>query len=119
VDQAHQLKVLLQGQQKMIPLYENDSQFGTELSFEFSDAIAEKGKAFGDGELTLKNALMSGSLPVSKLRFNLKQCACAVKMRVAAFAALLFSLLPASTTTLHDSDAVLRLIGSCKNILKI
>ena len=31
---------------------------------------------------------MSGSLPVSKLRFNLKHCACAVNIRASTFASL-------------------------------
>jgi len=57
VDKAHQLKKSLQGQQKMISLYKNDSQLGTELSFKFSEAIAEKGKAFSDGEF-VKHCLM-------------------------------------------------------------
>jgi len=34
-----------------------------------------KGKAFSDGKIIFKNALMSGSLPASELRFNLKKCA--------------------------------------------
>jgi len=54
----------------------------------FSEAIEEKGKTFSDGEIILTNALTSGSLPVSKLRFNLKECACAVKIRVSSFASL-------------------------------
>jgi len=58
------------------------------LSFKFSKAVAEKEKAFSGSELVLKNALMSGSLPISKLPFNLKQCACAVKIRVPTFASL-------------------------------
>jgi len=70
----------------MISLYENDTQLGIELSFKFSKAIAEKEKAFSDSKQIFKNALMSVSLPVSKLRFNLKQCACAVKIRVPTFA---------------------------------
>jgi len=42
----------------MISLYKNDTQLGTELSFEFSEAIAEKGKAFSDGEF-VKHCLMT------------------------------------------------------------
>jgi len=52
------VKRSLQGQQKMISLYKNDSQLGTELSFKFSEAIAEKGKAFSDGEF-VKHCLMA------------------------------------------------------------
>ena len=66
----------------------NDTRLGTELSFKFNEAIEEKGKAFSDTEIIFKNALMSGSLPVSKLRFNLKQCACAVKIKASTFASL-------------------------------
>jgi len=58
----------LYGQQKIISLYKNDTQFG---SFKFSEATAEKEKAFRDGEIILNNTLMSGSLLVSKLHFNL------------------------------------------------
>ena len=72
----------------MISLYKNDAQLGTELSFKFSEAIAEKGKAFNDRKIVLKNAPISASLPVSELRSNLKQCACAVKMRVSTLASL-------------------------------
>ena len=42
------------GQQKMIPLYKNDTQLGTELSFKVSEAVSEKGKAFSDGQIILK-----------------------------------------------------------------
>jgi len=56
VDKAHQLKTSLQGQQKMISLYQNN-QHGTELSFKFSEAIAEKGKTFIDCEF-VKHCLM-------------------------------------------------------------
>jgi len=41
------------------------------MSFKFSEATAEKEKAFRGGEIIFKNALMLGSLPVSKLHFNL------------------------------------------------
>ena len=34
----------------MILGYKDDSQFATELSFKISEAIAEKGKPFSDGE---------------------------------------------------------------------
>ena len=70
MDQARQLKVPLQGQRKMISLHKNDSQVGTELSFEFSEVIAEKEKAFRDDDRIIKNALMSGSFTASKLHFN-------------------------------------------------
>jgi len=42
VDQAHQLKMSLQGQQKMISHYKIDTAW-IELSFKFSEATAEKG----------------------------------------------------------------------------
>jgi len=56
--------MILQGYQKMISLYENDTQLGIELSFKFSKAIAEKEKAFSDSKQIFKNALMSVSLSV-------------------------------------------------------
>jgi len=48
VDKAHQSKKSLQGQQKMISLYKNDSQSGAELSFKINEAIAENGRDFSD-----------------------------------------------------------------------
>jgi len=50
--------MLLQGQQKIISLYKNYTQLGTELSFKFSEAIAEKRKAFSDVEMIFKNAML-------------------------------------------------------------
>jgi len=41
----------------MISLYKNDTQLRTELSFKFSEAIAEKGEGFSDGEF-VKHCLM-------------------------------------------------------------
>ena len=57
VDKANKLKRSLQGQQKMISVYKDDSQITTELSYKISEVIAEKGKAFGDGEF-VKHCLM-------------------------------------------------------------
>ena len=57
VDKANKLKRLLQGQQKMISVYKDNSQITTELSYKISEAIAEKGKAFSDGEF-VKHCLM-------------------------------------------------------------
>ena len=45
VHKANKLKRSLQGQQKMISVYKDDSQITTELSYKISEAIAEKGKA--------------------------------------------------------------------------
>ena len=50
VNKANKLKKSLQGQQKMISIYKDDSEIAIELSFKVSEAIAEKGKAFSDGE---------------------------------------------------------------------
>ena len=41
----------------MISVYKDDSQIATELSYEISEAIAQKGKAFSDGEF-VKHCLM-------------------------------------------------------------
>ena len=57
VDKANKLKRSLQGQQKMISVYKDDSQSTTELSYKISEAIAEKGKAFSDGKF-VKYCLM-------------------------------------------------------------
>ena len=57
VDKANKLKRLLQGQQKMILVYKDDSQITTKLRYKISKAIAEKGKAFSDGEF-VKHCLM-------------------------------------------------------------
>ena len=45
VDKAPQLKKSLQGQQKMISHYKNDTQLESEFNFKFSEAIAGKKKS--------------------------------------------------------------------------
>jgi len=87
----------------MIPLLKNDTRLGTELSFKFSEAITEKGKDFSDGEIIFKNALMSGSLPVNKLHVNLKQCACAVKIRATTSASL-------ATSSVYNNFACIAIV---------
>jgi len=82
-------EVIARGNENDIPLQKRYSAW-TKLSFNFSEAIAQR-KSLQWRWNNIKNALMSGSFPVSKLRFNLKQCACAVKMRVSTFASLAVS----------------------------
>ena len=70
VDRMHQLKKSLSKQQEVFHGYRKDTESVTKLSFKISEAIAEKGKPYSDGEF-IKNCLEIFTTNVSPEKKNL------------------------------------------------
>ena len=70
VDKMHQLKKSLSKQQEVFHGYKKDTELVTKLSFKISEAIAEKGKPYSDGEF-IKNCLEIFTTNVSPEKKNL------------------------------------------------
>ena len=64
----------MQGQQKMMMSYKDDSELGSVLSFKLSEAIAEKGKPFSDGEFIKHCLLIFAKLACPEKKHLIEDC---------------------------------------------